>query len=54
MDMPIYDFFAPANTLDNLLIEENKRLKIKLNAFENKESKIPNLKYKNDKDVNSI
>ena len=49
--MSIYNYFAPANTFDNLLernkilLEENKRLKIKLNTFQNNESNNQKSKY---------
>ena len=52
MNMSIYNFFAPANTIDNLLernknlLEENKRLKMKINALKNPESNNSNPKYK--------
>ena len=54
--MSIYDYFNPANTIDNLLErnksshEENKRLKIKINALKNPESNNPSLKYKVEND----
>lgn len=51
MIMSIYNYFASAKTFNNLLernkslLEENKRLKIKLKAFQNHESTNQNLKY---------
>lgn len=51
MNMSIYNYFAPANSFDNLLernkslLEENKRLKIKLKAFKNQKSNNQNTKY---------
>ena len=56
MNMSIYNYFAPANTFDNLLernkslLEENKRLKIKLKAFQNQKSNNLNMKNNYEKE----